>query len=154
MIKNVGVWLGSLFLIGAGIMFWNSLSLQYYSDLGPGPGLFPRWLTIALMLLSVLYIIGSLRGEKILWAKVMPKGKDLGNVGLVLVSVILFIVLLSTAGFIIAGSLMLVILLLRSYKWYVAILVSVAASVLLFVVFSYGLDVPLPGGVISDWIGG
>jgi putative tricarboxylic transport membrane protein len=154
MIKNVGVWLGSLFLIGSGIMFWKSLSLSYYSDLGPGPGLFPRWLTIALMALSVLYIIGSLRGEKILWPKVMPKGRDLGNVGLVLVAVVLFIALFETAGFIISGTLMLVILLARSYKWYLALLISAAASVLLFVAFSYGLDVPLPGGTISDWIGG
>jgi putative tricarboxylic transport membrane protein len=150
----MGLCLGFLFLTVSGILFWQSLSLTYSSDLGPGPGLFPRWLSAALMLLSLLYIAGSVRGERIMWSEVMPKGKDLRNVGMVLVAVLIFILLLSPLGFIMSGSIMLVILLIRSYKWYWTCAIAVGTSLFLYFVFSTGLDVPLPTGDLWEWIGG
>jgi uncharacterized membrane protein YfhO len=154
MFNKIGVGLGAMFLIFSGVLFWQSFSFDYYSDLGPGPGLFPRWLSAALMLLSVLYIAGSLRGMQVRWGEVLPKGRDMLNVIMVLVSVLLFMLLLDSAGFIAAGSVMLLVLLMRSYAWYRAAAIAVGASVLLYVAFSMGLDVPLPTGDLWDWMGG
>jgi hypothetical protein len=139
-------------LIGSGVLFWQSLSLNYYTELGPGPGLFPRWLSVALMLLSVLYIIESLR-KRIVWSEVMPRGKDLFNVSMVLIAVLIFMLLLNWVGFIISGSVMLMILLVRSYKWYWASTIAIGTSMILYFAFSNGLDVPLPTGDLWDWMG-
>ncbi|NOU94647.1 tripartite tricarboxylate transporter TctB family protein [Paenibacillus sp. LMG 31456] len=153
MFNKVGVGLGSLFLIVSGIIFWQSFSFDYYSDLGPGPGLFPRWLSASLMVLSVLYIASSLRGLQVRWGEVLPKGRDLLNVIMVLVAVVLFMVLLDQVGFIVAGSVMLMLLLMRSYAWYMAAVIAVGTSAVLYVAFSMGLDVPLPTGDLWDWMG-
>ncbi|MDF2958331.1 MAG: hypothetical protein K0S39_66 [Paenibacillus sp.] len=153
MFNKVGVGVGGFFLILSGVLFWQSFSFDYYSDLGPGPALFPRWLSAALMLLSLLYMAGSLRGRQVRWSEVLPKGKDLRNVVMVLASVLLFMLLLDPAGFIVAGSLMLMVLLIRSYSWYKAAAISVGTTVLLYVAFSMGLDVPLPAGDIWNWMG-
>jgi len=154
MYNKVGVGMGGILLLASGVIFWQSFSFEYYSDLGPGPGLFPRWLSASLIVLSVLYIIGSLRGERVRWSEVLPKGKDLFNVLMVLVSVIVFMLLLNPAGFIAAGSVMLMLLLMRTYVWYKAAVISVGTCVLLYAAFSLGLDVPLPTGDVWDWIGG
>lgn len=153
MFNKVGVGLGGVFLIFSSVLFWQSFSFDYYSDLGPGPGLFPRWLSASLILLSLLYLAGSLRGIQAKWSEVLPKGRDLLNVIIVLVSVLLFMLLLDSAGFIVAGAVMLVVLLARTYKWYIAAAVAIGTSVLLYVAFSLGLDVPLPTGDIWDWMG-
>ncbi|TDF94464.1 tripartite tricarboxylate transporter TctB family protein [Paenibacillus piri] len=153
MFNKVGVGLGGFFLIVSGIIFWQSFSFDYYSDLGPGPGLFPRWLSAALIVLSLLYIGGALRGAQIKWSEVLPKSKDLWNVILVLIAVLVFMLLLDAAGFIVAGAAMLMLMLMRSYVWYKAAIIAVGTCAILYIAFSIGLDVPLPTGDIWDWMG-
>ncbi|MDF2647818.1 MAG: hypothetical protein K0Q73_3623 [Paenibacillus sp.] len=153
--KSIGLWMGCLFLLVSGLMLWMSFSLDYYNSLdtslGPGPGLFPRWLSGTLLLLSILYIAESLREKAILWSTVMPKGRDMRNVITATVALILLMIALPWVGFVIAGSLMLFILLVRFYPWHWATLISVTASLFLYFVFNDWLKVPLPTGVLLDW---
>jgi hypothetical protein len=87
------------------------------------------------------------------WSEVMPRGKDLFNVSMVLIAVLIFMLLLNWVGFIISGSVMLMILLVRSYKWYWASTIAIGTSMILYFAFSNGLDVPLPTGDLWDWMG-
>ncbi|TDG00103.1 tripartite tricarboxylate transporter TctB family protein [Paenibacillus piri] len=144
MVKNAGVWFGFLvFLLGC-TMFWQSLSLDYRSSIGPGPGLFPLWLSSALIILSLLYIAESVKKEVFRIADLIPKGRGLGNVVAILVSFVIFIVVVSFAGFVIAGTLLVFLLLVREYKWYKALGISFAIALITFVIFQTLLDVPLP----------
>ncbi|MDF2962929.1 MAG: tripartite tricarboxylate transporter family receptor [Paenibacillus sp.] len=142
--KNAGVWFGFfIFLLGC-VLFWQSLSLDYKSSIGPGPGLFPLWLSGGLILLSLLYIIESVRKEVIRISDILPKGKGLGNVLVIIGSCVIFMIVVSFAGFVIAGTLLIFMLLVREYKWYRALGISFVIALATFVVFQTLLDVPLP----------
>jgi hypothetical protein len=143
-LKNAGVWFGFfIFLLGC-VLFWQSLSLDYKSSIGPGPGLFPLWLSGGLILLSLLYIIESVRKEVIRISDILPKGKGLGNVLVIIGSCVIFMIVVSFAGFVIAGTLLIFMLLVREYKWYRALGISFVIALATFVVFQTLLDVPLP----------
>jgi hypothetical protein len=142
--KNVGVWIGSFMLIFSGIIFWESRSMTYYNGVAPGPGFLPLWLSGILFILSILYILRSLKKEIILFSKVLPKGKGLGNIVTLIGSVILFIVMISYAGFVISSIVMLFLLFHRGYKWYWGLGLSVVVTMIIFVIFGTMLQVPLP----------
>ncbi|MED3661849.1 tripartite tricarboxylate transporter TctB family protein [Ureibacillus terrenus] len=40
-----------------------SFDYGYYSEIGPGPGFFPVWISGILIVLAILYIIENLRGK-------------------------------------------------------------------------------------------
>lgn len=142
--KNAGFAVGFIILIFASLILWQSLSLDYYSELGPGPGLLPLWLSAFLILLSLLFMVKSLKKNIILFTEILPKGRGLGNILTIIGAVIFFIIAAPFTGFTIAGILMLSFILLRDYKWVMAMSVSVAVTVSLFYIFKFFLNVPLP----------
>jgi putative tricarboxylic transport membrane protein len=142
--KNVGVWIGSFMLIFSGIIFWESRSMTYYNGVAPGPGFLPLWLSGILFVLSILYIFRSLKKEIILFSKVLPKGKGLGNIVTLIGSVVLFIIMIPYAGFVISSIVMLFLLFKRGYKWYWGLGLSVVVTMIIFVIFDTMLQVPLP----------
>lgn len=141
---NAGVWVGIIMFLFAGIFFWQSFSLDYYGDFGPGPGFLPRWLAGFMVLLSALYIIDSLRKESIDIREAMPKGQGLKKVKAIFQSLIIFLVIVPFTGYVIASVAMLFILFFREYKWYWALALSFLVTSSLFLVFSFLLHVPLP----------
>lgn len=146
--KNYGMWVGICILLFAGFIFWGSLSLPYYGQYGPGPGLFPRWLSILLALFAIIYIIDCLmKDNKITFADVMPKGKVLFRVLSVAGSIFLFILIAPFVGYIIAGILVTMILLLPDFKWYSSLAISATVTLALFLVFKTLLDIPLPANI-------
>lgn len=142
--QNAGVWLGGIVFIFGIVIFIQSLSLDYHSKLGPGPGLLPRWLSGALVLLTLQYIIISIKKERITFEKILPKRKGARKILLILSSMAGFILIIPYTGFIIAGTLLLSVLLIDAYKWYHNLLISIGTSVILFLVFGIFLGVPLP----------
>lgn len=142
--KNAGVWVGCFILVFALLIFTSSLSYEYYGSVGPGPGLLPLWLSGALVVLSILYIIESVIKNKITFSDIFPKGKELWKPLLFIFSFILFIVIVPFTGFCIAGITMLTIVFLPSYKWYVGLGISTVVTLFLFVVFYNLLKIPLP----------
>ncbi|PZE21727.1 tripartite tricarboxylate transporter TctB family protein [Paenibacillus xerothermodurans] len=142
--KNAGLWFGVFVLVLGCVFMWQSLSLDYSSSIGPGPGLFPLWLSGILIGLSLLYIIDSIRKNVIHITSIMPRGKGLGNVVTILLSIVIFMIVVSFAGFVIAGTILIFMLLVREYKWYRALGLSVVIALLTFFVFQTLLDVPLP----------
>ncbi|WP_053365774.1 tripartite tricarboxylate transporter TctB family protein [Bacillus sp. FJAT-27245] len=142
--KNIGLYVSLLFLTIGGIVLIQSLSLNYYSEFGPGPGLLPMWISGLMIILSIINIFSSLKKDAIKFADVMPKGEGLKNVLLTAGTLLLFIVTVPYIGFVLASFLMLFLLFLRGYKWYIGM--GLAAGIALFVFWLFGsiLSVPLP----------
>ncbi|GAB7386681.1 tripartite tricarboxylate transporter TctB family protein [Bacillaceae bacterium] len=141
---NAGVLAGILTLVFAVIILLESFSYDYQGPLGPGPGLFPRWLSGLLIVLSGFYIFDSVKKDVIKIIDILPKGKELRALLSILGALIVFILIVPYTGFIVAGTVFLFILLVREYKWYVGLGISAGVSAFLFWVFDTLLNVPLP----------
>lgn len=142
--RNAGVWSGSIILVFASVIFYQALSLDYSTPLGPGPGFFPRWLGGLLAILAVAYIWDSMKNEVITISEMLPEGKALGNIAATLLGMVLFLAVVTYTGFVAAGTMLLFIMFVREYKWYTAFGVSFGISLLLLIVFQSILGVSLP----------
>ncbi|KYZ76661.1 hypothetical protein AXX12_09585 [Anaerosporomusa subterranea] len=142
--ENLGVWIGIVVLIYASGMFWLALSLKYYTQFGPGPGLFPLWLSGILIVITLLFIWQSVKHDAIRFWDVFPNRKAFRNVLSVWGSILLFMILLNYTGFTIASSILLYTLFIRGYKWHWALGLSIGVSVFLFLAFNKAFGIPLP----------
>lgn len=142
--KNLGIYISLFFLLIGGVIFWESLSMEYYSDYGPGPGLMPLWTGGAIIVLSLLFLGISVKKEIILFSKVMPKGEGFINVLVCMGSLLLFIIIVPYTGFLIASIITLCILFKRGYNWYWTLGLSTSVAFIIFWVFGILLQVPLP----------
>ena len=142
--------LTALVLFGlSGFIAYESLKLKYYTSLGPGPGFFPLWLSLAMAALAAAMFFqatfkaseprpadfrdsrtGYLRAAAIcvawIWATLM-----LERLGYRLTMLVFFPVLLFALG---------------RVKWWLVVAISLLGSVAVFYVFSVGLSVHLPVG--------
>jgi putative tricarboxylic transport membrane protein len=143
-LKNLAFYMSLFFLLFGGIMFWESLTMDYFSEYGPGPGLLPLWVSGLIIVLSLLYLISAFKKDIILFSQVLPKGEGLINVLVCIGSLILFMVIAPLAGFVIASTLTLFLLFLRGYKWYWSMGLSASIACIIFWVFGIILEVPLP----------
>ncbi|WP_375162508.1 tripartite tricarboxylate transporter TctB family protein [Paenibacillus sp. Pae15] len=132
------------FLLYSGIMFWESLSMDYYSEYGPGPGMLPRWVSGLTFVFSIIYLVISLKKDIILFSRILPKGEGLINVLVCAGSFILFIIIAPLLGFLIGSTITLFLLFMRGYKWYWSLGLSASISFIVFWVFGILLQVPLP----------
>ncbi|ALS21117.1 tripartite tricarboxylate transporter TctB family protein [Paenibacillus naphthalenovorans] len=142
--KNLGVYMAVFFLLYSGIMFWESLSMDYYSEYGPGPGMLPRWVSGLTFVFSIIYLVISLKKDIILFSRILPKGEGLINVLVCAGSFILFIIIAPLLGFLIGSTITLFLLFMRGYKWYWSLGLSASISFIVFWVFGILLQVPLP----------
>jgi putative tricarboxylic transport membrane protein len=142
--RNAGVWVGLILLIFSGTIFWQALSYDYFSDFGPGPGLFPLWLSGALIVFSLLYIVQSCRKEGVTLAQLLPQGSGLRKVISIMAATVVFLILVPFSGYVIASVIMLFILFFREYKWYWGLVISIVITMALFYTFQTFLNVPLP----------
>lgn len=143
-LKNLGVVMSIFFFLISGIVFKQALSMEYYSEFGPGSALLPLWISGFMMILCVINIIMSLKKNIIHFSDVMPKGEGLVNVLTCVGSLALFMLIVPYAGFTISCLLMLFILFSRGYKWYWGLGLSTVVTGLLFWIFSSILSIPLP----------
>lgn len=142
--KNLGVYISLFFLLIGGIILSESLSMEYYSDYGPGPGLLPLWTGGLIIVLSLIYLGITIKKDVILFSQALPKGEGLINVITCMGSLILFMIIVPFAGFLIGSSITLFILFLRGHKWPWALGLSISVAVIIFGVFGVLLQVPLP----------
>jgi putative tricarboxylic transport membrane protein len=143
-IKNAGLWIG-LSLVGfSGTILYKSFEYAYYGSYGPGPGLLPRWLGGSLLILSILFIIDSVRNGAIDIGKLLPQGSGRKKVVAVFIALLLFLFIVPYAGYTLASVLMLFILFRGGYKWYSSLAFSLCVSFVIFYIFKFLLSVPLP----------
>lgn len=146
---NSGTWLGIIFLIFAGTLFVQALDYNYYSKVGPGPGLLPRWLSGLMIILSVLYIIDCNRQAPISVKDLLPQGEGQKKVLIFMGALIIFIVSISYLGFILSSVVMLLLLFKIGYNWYSSLLFSIMTTLIVYGLFRKILSVPLPVGILG-----
>ncbi len=142
--SNAGMWAGIVILLYAGTFFYQSLSLEYYTRMGPGPGFFPRWLGGLLFVLTLCYIWEAVKHKAVSLRDLLPEGRALGNMGAMLGGLIVFTLILRYTGFVTAGAVLMFAMFIRDFRWPYALGAAVGVSVLLFVVFQGLLGVSLP----------
>lgn len=143
-----GIWAGAVIFLLALFLFVLSLQYSYSSALGPGPGFFPTWLSGFLMLLSIWYIYDSVKGKNAS-SESWPTGRSLKHILFIIISLVLFVILFSLFGFLLAGVIFLAMLFYKEYKWYTTLLMSVGITVFIYWMFNTILKVYLPlGGIL------
>jgi putative tricarboxylic transport membrane protein len=139
---SAGFWGGLAVLTTGLVFFFYSMSYPYISEYGPGPGMFPIWLSGFLILLSGFYIFASLKGNDS--SDKMPDRKGLLNILFLIMCMAMFVLLLPVLGFNLCASATLFAMLFRAYRWFVNLAISIGSSVSLYVIFSIALGVQLP----------
>jgi hypothetical protein len=142
--SNAALWVGLVILAFAGILFQQALTYDYFGRFGPGPGLFPLWLSGTLGIITVIYIVASYREKIIRIADIVPRGTGRKRVIALFAALLIFLVAVRYTGYTVASAVMLFILLVREYKWYTSVGIAAAIAGTVFYVFKSILDVPLP----------
>lgn len=140
---NSGVMAGAIILC-LGI-FSLILSFQYsYSGIvGPGPGFFPFWLSLILVILAPLYMYESFK-EKNTSNEEWPKGESMKRILFIIMTLILFLILFILFGYIVASVFFLALLFYKEYKWYTTAMMSVGITAIMYFLFNTLLKVYLP----------
>ena len=147
--KPGDLWSGiALAALGAYIVI-QARQWEYLGPEGPGAGFFPLWYGIAILGLSALLIVSSLRrgaarGNAIDWTRL---GRALTTWLALAVSVALF----KPLGFVISFALLTYFIVAVMYRrpLATAALVAVASAAGFYLVFDRALSVPLPVGVLG-----
>jgi putative tricarboxylic transport membrane protein len=126
-------------------VFMQSRAYEYYSADGPGPGFFPTWYGVAMVVLSLALIVTSVRkgaeGNPPDWRAVR---RALGTWAAFAASVALMGALGFTIGFALLTFCIVAFVFNRSLA--TAVLTAVATALTFHVVFPVILDVQLPAG--------
>lgn len=157
MSNRTDITLGLLFLVISGVVYYLMRDFPTGTmEEGMGSAFFPGCLVAALAALSLLLIIGAIssRGDSEEGKggggsqKTVPIfGSHLRAPAAVTVAVVIYLTVIGTVGFLIATPLLIlaVMKLFRS-GWWRGLLVGVALTGALFVIFGMGLRIPLPVG--------
>lgn len=139
---SAGVWGGMTVLAIGGIFLGYSLTYTYSSDIGPGPGFFPTWLSGGLVGLAAIYLYEALRGKDSYEG--LPDKKGLMNILFILMCMALYALFLRILGFNVCSAAFLFALLFKAYRWWVNLAISIGTVIFLFVLFQPLLGVQLP----------
>lgn len=140
--KNTEFWAGIVILLFSIAFFITSFKYEYMSDAAPGPGFLPRWISGFLIICAVIYTAKALKTPGNI--RIVDDKKGLKKIVNLFLALIVFAVILTTAGFTISCALMLFMILRLELKWYTSLITAVITSVLLFLVFYYWLLLPFP----------
>lgn len=143
---------GVVFLILAAFIAWESLELQFYSYIGPGPGFFPFWLALVLGTLAVLMILqATFRRTDPMPADFFASRAGYLRVGAIVLALTATTALMKVLGFQLTmlGIIIFLLFALGRPSLVVTLLVSVAGSFGCFYLFNRLLRVPLPAGLFG-----
>jgi hypothetical protein len=137
-----------------GLLFSIFVCVESYRlDIGkfhnPGPGFFPFWLGMILgffsLLLFFLSFAAAADGEGIF------KKAKWGSIFLVLASLLIYSLVLIPIGFVGSTFLLVVALIwvIERRKWYILMIVAVAASLSSYLIFQVWLQSQLPKGILG-----
>ena len=141
--KNASVWAG-LLLMGIAILFFTeSLHYDYIGQFGPGPAMFPIWLSAILGILSLLYIVESIK-IPVLFHEILPEKEGRRKLFKIIGALVLLVSIISFTGFVIGSTVFLFILLSGGYKWHTSLGIAICISICLYLLFVVFLQIPLP----------
>ncbi len=138
----MGISGGVFSLVVALVFFVYALEYPYASELGPGPGMFPLWLSGILILLSLMYLYSAYKGADS--SEKAPDSQSQKEMLFILISMGLYVLLLPIIGFNLSSILFLFAFLRKGYPWHTSLGISIVASVILFFLFTEAFASPLP----------
>jgi hypothetical protein len=121
-----------------------SFDLSYFSKLGAGPGMYPRWLFGISICIALIYIWQSRTMHVFKMSLCFPGKQELTNVASVFISCLVFIFLLDRVGFNIAGTVLMFVMFIRLYKLWKALILSISIAFINYFIFKICFSVPLP----------
>ena len=148
--QKIGDILAGLFFLLLGI---GAAILSYGYEIGnitaPEPGFFPFVCGIAMLVLSAILIIHTIMG---LGAKAEEFG-DLRRPAKLIMGLVAYTLLLSVIGYVIATTLVSVLILrtMGTKSWWQVIAVALFMSLGSYFLFDRLLDVPLPDRLLEGW---
>lgn len=148
-LKNGDIVSGGV-LAGLGIfIILQARQWDYSGPDGPGPGFFPMWYGIAMLVLSVILagsivLRGRATGEAVRW-------HEIGHALMVWVAFTVCIGLLNVLGFAIAFALLTFFIVFGIYRRPAlnAAVIAVATSATFYLIFPVALSVSLPAGPLG-----
>ena len=143
---------GGLVLLALGVGYAATAALRYpyASQYGPGSGFLPLWLGAAMAVLATLLLAGAMRAREPgdPW---LPGRAARRRLAAVVLATAVFIAILRVTGMAVGTTLFLVVLLraVEGYPWRLTLPVALGAAALNWAVFTDGLQVPFPVGVLG-----
>lgn len=138
---QAGAWAGIVFLAIGILFFAYSLIYPYSSEVGPGSGFFPIWISGFLIVLALIYIYESVKGNDS--AEEITK-EGFRKVLMIIIFMILFVLFLPVAGFNISGTAFLFAMFFKSYKLAKNLIISVVSTLAIYFLFLLlGVQLPL-----------
>lgn len=128
----------------------QAAQLEYWMPLGPGPGFVPLWAGIAIALAGIVLLIQVLRTPRDPEEPPPEKGRS-GMVWVAAALTVLAALGMNFIGFSAASFLFMAVLIgiSGSHRWTTTIGIAAVVTVVFLLVFKWGLQVPLPTGVIG-----
>jgi hypothetical protein len=143
---------GAVLFVVSAYFLHEAHNMPFMTGKSPGSGWLPTWLAVLMALLSALLFLTATRrpaseDRKIVW----PSGQGLANNIAILGGLAIEVVILETAGYLIATFAFLLWLLwfLGKYRWYFCLGMAGVTSFVLYYVFKVVLEIPLPSGFID-----
>ncbi len=143
---------GGLSILFSAYIACKSLYLNYYTEIGPGPGFFPFWLSVIFGILSAIMLCGATFGKPDpIPANFWPTRVGWVRLGAIVLAIIATIAFLNPLGYRIVTFLFYALLLstLGRQNPIVTVLVALAGSFGVYHVFVQWLGVPLPVGMFG-----
>ncbi|HWR11300.1 MAG TPA: tripartite tricarboxylate transporter TctB family protein [Rectinemataceae bacterium] len=138
---QAGAWAGIVFLAIGILFFAYSLIYPYSSEVGPGSGFFPIWISGFLIVLALIYIYESVKGNDS--AEEITK-ESFKKVLMIIIFMVLFVLFLPVAGFNISGTAFLFAMFFKSYKLAKNLIISVISTLAIYFLFLLlGVQLPL-----------
>lgn len=139
--------LGSFFL-GLGLFYlYQTYSFKLSFPLEEGtlhPMSLPRFLLYTWSFLSVLYIIIPRKPMDL--KDLLP---ELPRLGLMVTSIVLFILIIPHLGFLISGTLLLIsIFWIIEYRSVFSLIIAISSIIAIYLLFTYAMQIPLPSNTI------
>lgn len=129
-------------------IFLQARAWDYYSADGPGPGFFPSWYGVAMVVLSLALIVSRLRGAE------AGKSIDWPATGRALstwAAFALSVALMGAVGFLISFALLtfFVVVVVFKRRLVTAAATAVLSALAFYLIFPLALSIELPTGVLG-----
>jgi len=138
---QAGAWAGIVFLAIGILFFAYSLIYPYSSEVGPGSGFFPIWISGFLIILALIYIYESVKGNDS--AEEITR-ESFTKVLMIVIFMVLFVLFLPIAGFNISGTAFLFAMFFKSYGLVKNLIISLVSTLAIYFLFLLlGVQLPL-----------
>lgn len=130
----------------------GSVKLDVGSMHQPGPGFFPLFGGIILLVFSTTVLLQSILGKsRSVKSKTPDEGKNIRVIAYASISLLIYTLIFEWLGFVLSTFLLLAFLLriLEHKKWWVELLTAGIISSSAYIIFNYFLKSQLPSGILE-----